>query len=397
MPTSDASSIKKWNALYNTLVLFKLAYRAKMKYRDCYLPNGQKVCVAPSFGGFRFVLNNEDPSASFPPEWTISIRTEDAPLAAQGGEHREDSGHTAFIQPSLNGDSLFLSSMSLPAKQDLKPGSASTRQIAMLLWVTFSWYFHEPEPNLHASTTPHVPEPARIIKDWRLRIEQKGILGGKDKMKKLERLGIVACEDASVSPGAGDKSDLVDRMFISQRAFWQLDPRLYLVSLTASGIQTDSIRANPLSSLDAFGSGFLFAAGPKTYGMLLPCHYPPQPLQYTFSQNIRHPIRPKSPRQGEVFYVRYIPSGGKYLTFRVLVLPTTDIRHDVQLREQASGDIGPNLCLDSGLENDVKLLHKWMEERPIDTSLTRKGPPNAQAEFLQWRLSSNNSFPALAC
>lgn len=267
----------------------------------------------------------------------------------------------------------------------------------MLLWITFSWYFHEPEPNLHASTPHDVPESARIVKDWRLTIEPKGILGGKDKMKKLERLGIVACEDASVGAGADDKSGPVDRMFISQQAFWQLDPRLYLFSLTASELQAGSVRANPISSLDTFGAGFPFAAGPKTFGMFLPSYYPPQPLQYTFSGNIRHPVRPKAPRQGEVFYVRYIPSGGKYLTLRLPVLPTNEIRQDVRLREQASGQIGPDLCLDYDLANDVKLLHKWMEERPTDTSLAQKGPASAQAEFLRWRLSSKNSYPALAC
>lgn len=55
------------------------------------------------------------------------------------------------------------------------------------------------------------------------------------------------------------------------------------------------------------------------------------------------------------------------------------------------------MCLDSELECDVRLLHNWMETRPIDTTLTRKGPISAQLEFLKEQLSRQNLFPAIAC
>ena len=287
--------------------------------------------------------------------------------------------------------------MSNPATEDLKPGSASTRQIALALWVTFSWYFHEPEPNPHLSVpgAPDISELGSLMKDWRLEVHPKGILGGRQRMIKLERLGLVACHDSSV--GAGGSGDF-GQMFTSQKAFWQLDPRLYLVSLTMVAQRRDGDKTGFFTpSLDAFGPGFPFGAGPNTFGVFLPTYYPPQPLQYTMSENARYPIRPKGYRQGEVFYVRYIPSGGQYLISRVPVLPYKQVKHQHEQHVQSEDDRVSDLCVDDDLKGDVELLHKWMEQRPVDTALTRKGPVITQLEFLKERLSSQNMFPVLAC
>lgn len=369
-----------------------------MRYDHHYLPNGQKVNVAPVFQGFKFLVENAP--GGFPPEWSISLHTRRPQVDGDRGTDKGDDAEapgTPFIEPSLDRDVLYISSMSMPATEDLKPGSASTRQVALVLWVTFSWYFHEPEPNHHVSLpgAPDIPEPGRIKKDWRLELQPKGILGGKDKMIKLERLGLVACHNPSV----GSRGEFGDfgQMFISQKAFWQLDPRLYLVSLTSVAQHPDDDNKDSIPSLDAFGPGFPFGAGPNTFGMFLPTYYPPQPLQYTMSDIARHPIRPKGYRQGEVFYVRYIPSGGQYMTLRVPVLPHKQARRQLEVHVQSEGDRAPDLCVDDELKHDVELLHEWMEQRPTGTALMRKGPITAQTEFLEERLSSQNSFPALAC
>lgn len=371
-----------------------------MRYNHHYLPNGQKVDVTPVFQGFKFAVENA--SGGIPPEWTVSLRTihpkcrDDRDRGAKDDPDGEIPT-VLFTEPSLESDVLYLSSMSMPATGDLKPGSASARQIALVLWVTFSWYFHEPEPNHHVSIpgSSDIPEPGRVKKDWRVEVQSKGMLGGKDKMVKLERLGLVACQDASVG-GRGDFGEF-DTMFISQKAFWQLDPRLYLVSLTAIGQPPGGDANDPVSSLDAFGPGFPFGAGPNTFGMFLPTYYPPQPLQYTVSEHARHPIRPKGYRQGEVFYVRYIPSGNEYLTLRVPVLPHKQARLQIDAHVDSEDHRGPDLCIDKELKRDVELLHTWMEQKTGDTTLMRKGPITAQTEFLKERLSSQNSFPALAC
>lgn len=371
-----------------------------MKYSTCYLPSGQKVTVKSVLFGFKFTLDTEDPARSFPPEWTISISTKrckDSNGLWSANGQDTDIDRSTFKAPSLNSDLLFLSSMSMPRGKDLKPTSATTRQVAIILWVTFNWYFHEPQPNFHVLTpeSAAIPEMGRIQKEWRLTIEPKGILGRRNKIFKLERLGLLACEDASV--GIDKNSSNICDMFISQRAFWQLDPRLYLFSLTTSELPSSSMHVGSIPSLDSLGTGFPFGAGPKTFGMFLPSFYPPQPQQYTFTMNVRHPIRPKAYRQGEVFYVRYIPSGSHFLTFRVPLLPNPDARRATNKYEGAHRQSSPDLSLDSELWNDVKILHKWIEGKSSDGALTRKGSISVQADFIEERLSRSNSFPLLAC
>lgn len=370
-----------------------------MKYSTCYLPSGHKVTVKPVLFGYKFTLVTEDPSGSFPPEWTISISTK---------RHKEPDGmefvsgqdtdidRSTFKTPSLNSDLLCLSSMSMPRGKDLKPTSATTRRVALILWITFNWYFQEPQPSFHVLTPESVaiPEMGQIQKEWRLTVEPKGVLGRRNKMFKLERLGLLACEDASI--GIDKDSSNVSDMFISQRAFWQLDPRLYLFSLT-SDLPSSSMRVDSMPSLDSLGAGFPFGAGPKTSGMFLPSFYPPQPQQYTFTMNVHHPIRPKAYRQGEVFYVRYIPSGSHFLTFRLPLLPSPNARRATNKHRGTYGQFAPDLSLDSEQWNDVKLLHKWMEGKTSDSALTRKGSISARADFIEERLSRSNSFPLLAC
>lgn len=371
-----------------------------MKYNKCYLPNGRKVDVTQVLDGFRFTLSTEDTVGSFPPGWTVTLSTEqgkDNNDLKPASNHDVDVYPSSFTTPSLDRDTLCLSSLFSPHGKDIKPSSASTRQIAMVLWVTFFWYFHEQEPNPHILTpeSAAIPEVGRVTRDWRLSVRQKGLLGGKRNMFKLERLGLVACDDASV--GIDKDSDKICGMFISQRAFWQLDPRLYLVSPSTCEPPSSCTHVEPTTSMDALGAGFPFGAGPKTYGILLPAYFPPQPQQYASTQNVRHPVRPKSYRQGEVFYVRYIQSGREYLTFRVPALPNTDVRRELSHPRGSPGRHFPDLCLDSDLWNDAKLLHKWMEGRSADSTLIRKGSISAQLEFLEAKLSSRNSFPLLAC
>ena len=56
----------------------------------------------------------------------------------------------------------------------------------------------------------------------------------------------------------------------------------------------------------------------------------------------------------------------------------------------SAGQLAPDLCLGSQQWSDMKLLHMWMEERPTDSTLTRKGPIAAQAEFLEEQLPRPN-------
>ena len=117
-----------------------------------HLPNGQTITVSPVFAGLSFKSNDLNVHQSiFPPGWTIIIESgedtedgDDSPL-----DEREQlfgsSKHPPrrFREPTLHSDSLFISSISNPSNVDFKPATSPTRQIAMMLWVTLYWYFHQ--------------------------------------------------------------------------------------------------------------------------------------------------------------------------------------------------------------------------------------------------------------
>lgn len=119
-----------------------------------HLPNGQKVTVSPVFAGLSFKANDLNiHHSTFPPGWTIILESEDEQekdgnsspeidddeqlhLPKRGRAHR-------FKTPTLHNDTLFLSSISNPSSVDFKPATSPTRQIAMMLWATLFWYFHQ--------------------------------------------------------------------------------------------------------------------------------------------------------------------------------------------------------------------------------------------------------------
>ncbi|KAJ6105881.1 hypothetical protein N7512_009398 [Penicillium capsulatum] len=284
----------------------------------------------------------------------------------------------------------------MPSINDLKPESAVTRQVAMMLFATFLWYFQEPAPN-RLIPTPNgneLPEVARATGEWTLRVKGDGLLKGKHRMQKLERMGLIATADPSV--GSQENPETFYEMFISQRAFWQLDPRIYLFTLHPPHFPAGDETPDSRPSFDSFGIGFPFGAGPYTSCTFMPSYYPPIPLQYTFTENFRHPIRPRAPRQGEVFYTRFIPSCGQYLTFRIPVVPMKSLLRTHSATEQPSDWNDPNLHLESELMNDLKLLHRWMHHYPTHTSLIQTDSLEVLMENLKTCMSSKSSFPALA-
>ncbi|KAI9370537.1 acyl-CoA N-acyltransferase [Aspergillus egyptiacus] len=342
-----------------------------MKYDTCLLPNGIQVSVTPIFGGFKFNVKDHEQYSSFSPEWMVCMCTK---------HHRDSHSSEAetaeskpFTNPSLAGDTLYLSALSLPSCKDLKPSSAPARQVAMVLWATFLWYFQEPEPK-----PPEGPHELATSNEWCLSIQRRGILCRSDQMAKMERLGLLASRDTSV--GAKDPAQNFNEMFISQRAFWQLDPRVFLFSISPVTPSLRQICPGPACSLDSLGVGFPFGAGPNTSGTFLPSYYPPQPLQASSSTSDTS------------------PAVGIISPFRIPVLPPGDEAQRMRMSSDSSDYRGgPNLCLDSELANDLKLVYKWVQQRPPDTALPRKESITDQSSFLEDRLSSQNSFPALAC
>ena len=121
-----------------------------------HLPNGQTLTVSAVFGGLFFKANElTTHNGAFPPGWTVILHSEDdgdddatGPNDSQdgNGQHspRKHPPNThRYRTPTLRNDALFLSSISNPSNSDFKPPTSPTRQIAMMLWATLWWYFHQ--------------------------------------------------------------------------------------------------------------------------------------------------------------------------------------------------------------------------------------------------------------
>jgi N5-hydroxyornithine acetyltransferase len=418
-----------------------------------HLPNGHTLNVSPVFGGFTFKSQMLDLHHSpFPPGWTVVLQTEDEvddrderlrrrskisstrdqlddPLAKHTSTHR-------FTKPTLQHDSLFLSSISMPSSNDFRQPSSPTRQIALMLWATLYWYFHKeaPRPHIISEASSLTPEAGRPKADWRIRIKREGIFKGRNALQKLERMGLVASEDSSV----GTDIDIRNpagwaEMFVSRRSFWQIDGRIFLFSLaplshspfpaaspypsrpssperTGGGSPPPEIgNPNPILTENA-KAGISSPGGPFNSGSHLPTFYPPPPTQFTFTNHIRHPIRSKPPRQGETFYTRHIPSVDQWLTFRV---PSLSSKPVAQFTPGAIGGsmpatLPPHPCAASvatlptlssfaDKSSDTDLLHKWMNDPRVNAAWGCAGPTYTQQKFLEDGLASRHSFPVIGC
>jgi hypothetical protein len=391
------------------------------------LPNGQSISVSPVFGGLFFKANSLSTHYSvFPPGWTIVIHSEDNeddhnPLPAYDSPRsskesllpRKHHIHR-YVRPTIKNDNLFISSISNPSSSEFIPAKSPTRQIAMMLWATLWWYFHQPEPSPQITTgaSAMTPELGKPKGEWRVNIKREGVFRGRNLLQKLERMGLITSEESWVGTEADDRSgEGWQEMFITRRAFWQMDPRIFLFTLAPNMISPSPSRPssphrnNPSStppSDQAQANAFaaqqgLWAPplpGPFASGSRLPTYFPPPPPVYTSSNNIRHPIRPKPPRQGEIFYSRFIPSLGQYISFRVASLSskppayTGPIASSTEQVSTPATGTGPN---------DVELLHNWMNKPRVSRFWGEQGPLSHQEAFLTAGLENRHSFPVIGC
>jgi hypothetical protein len=424
------------------------------------LPDGQTFTVTPVFAGLGFKSHELNTHHNaFPIGWTVVLNTEtetdadsgadptsedknDNDVEKQGPENEgngvaldgESSSATrsvkrhihSFAKPTLQGDNLFISSIANPSSSEFKPPASPTRQIAMMLWITLYWYFHQPEPAPQvpadaAKLTPHAAKPRG---EWRINIKRDGVLRGRNLIPKLERMGLIASADSAVGTSLDDNSDGWSNMFVSRRMFWQLPGRLFLFSLQPNKVGTfDSIPGSPIGSRPGspirgesqapFHKAYPRHSPHSSYGRLdtdlpggpmptsmtsvpsfpigpffssshLPTYYPPPPLQYVFTNNIRHPMRPKPPRMGEVFYTRFVPSVCQYLSFRVASISPNPVPY--------LGPVGPKPPEQTHLSalSDTALLKTWMSKPRVSAFWNDYNP-----QFLTNSLNSTNSFPVI--
>lgn len=415
------------------------------------LPDGQTFTVTPVFAGLGFKSHELNTHHNpFPVGWTIVLNTvendsehEDAAddqdaqdrsdvegrgngAALEGNHHNAMRNVHSFSKPTLQGDNLFISSMTNPSSSEFRPAASPTRQIAMMLWITLYWYFHQPEPapQLSTDTSKSTPQAAKPRGEWRINIKQDGVLRGRNLIPKLERMGLIATADTAVGTSLDDNSDEWAHMFVTRRMFWQTPGRLFLFSLqpNKTGGPFDSFPGSPIGSRphspirnesaslhkvlsrhsphSSFGrldsdlpGGSIptsmspvptFPIGPFYSSSHLPTYYPPPSPHYVFTNNIRHPLRPKPPRMGEVFYTRFVPSVGQYLSFRVASVSPNPVPY--------LGPVGPDSPDQSHLNtlNDTSLLQMWMAKPRVSEFW---GEYNTK--FLSDALNQRHSFPVI--
>ncbi|KAL1627604.1 hypothetical protein SLS56_006325 [Neofusicoccum ribis] len=399
-----------------------------------HLPNGQNLTATPVFGGLQFKVNDlsSHSHSPLPPGWTVVLNSQvdelDAASTADGPEKEEEGEEPQkrvrrYTRPTLRNDHLYISSISNPSSNDFKPASSPTRQIAMMLWTTLYWYFHqpEPEPQMTTATSKNTAQLGKPRGDWRININREGIFKGRVVLPKLERMGLVSSEESSVGIVQDEKSgEGWLSMFVSRKVFWQLDPRLYLFTLSPlekSPYPSDSpFNSRPNSptpepkkreswresaNVDGLPQGLWSptAPGPFHSSSHLPTYYPPGPPQFVFSNNIRHPLRPKPQRQGETFYTRYIPSVSQYLSFRVASASPKPQHYSGPLshRNSVSEDTQPTIETLSLGDSDTDLLHRWMNDPRVSYFWGEQGARSHQEAFLKAGLSSRHSFPVIGC
>ncbi|KAF4634632.1 hypothetical protein G7Y89_g3485 [Cudoniella acicularis] len=424
-----------------------------------HLPNGQNLTVTPVFGGFFFKSNELNLHSSvFPAGWTIILQSEDSyedhdtetssKAELSGMPPKEKHRHIhPFRQPTLQNDNLFISSISNPSSSEFKAPTSPTRQIAMMLWASLYWYFHQPEPSPYLTTeaSKNTPDSGKPRGEWRINIKREGVLRGRNLIQKLERMGLITSDDSAV--GINPEENTAEgwsEMYTSRRTFWQLSAKLFLFTLTptigssfpgspygsrpSSPVRgehrTNSPKQAEFSEHPSVANAGMWSPstlGPFASGSHLPTYFPPPPLQYTMTSGVRHPVRPKPPRQGEIFYTRFIPSVGQYIAFRAASLspkpvayngPTASLippKHQYNASSLSSlpahisvasiADLTPPSLAaeteDVTMMNDLQLLNKWMNIPRVSHFWGCSGPQSTQEAFLKSNLTSKHSFPAI--
>lgn len=419
-----------------------------------YLPDGQTFTVQPVFAGLFFKSDdlNRHHHSPFPIGWTIVINTQDEDNRSNGNsndpdamavdrpaDNKKSSSSAAatvtdqphvhsFSKPTLRHDSLYISSISNPPSSEYKEPASPTRQLAMMLWISLYWYFHQPAPSTTLPSTDNsrsTPAEGRPRGDWRINIKRDGVLRGRNLMPKLERMGLIASLDSAVGWSFDDLGSEWDNMFVSQQMFWQTPSRLFLFTLQPASKHAISPPGSPMSSsrpstpvryrdsspsrerpkspayhmnADVPGSSPpqnllsspSFPVGPYFSSSHLPTYYPPAALQYTFSNNTRHPVRPKPPRMGEVFYTRFVPSVGKYLSFRVASSSSQPVPYLGPV-SKATAENPSNPGANLTTLCDMVLVQMWLSKPRV-----AKFWGGYQANFLTNALANKNSFPVIA-
>lgn len=207
--------------------------------------------------------------------------------------------------PCLNSDKLRFSQSHSTVLESLSQ-----------LWKTLNWYFQLPAPSPALipgkSGSPRGP--------WQVSIDTKhGVFSDPAYLEAAVVAGLISF--SSSSPTASLECH------VTRSSFWQVPPE-----------------------------PFLDGKPPKL----------PKPAEYTITNGIRHPLRPRPSAAGNI-YARWIPSLRQMLTFRVA---------------------------DAG--NDAELLHRWMNDPRVAEFWGEDGGDVEKTRaFLKKGLESQHCYPII--
>ncbi|KAK6826024.1 hypothetical protein PG987_013518 [Apiospora arundinis] len=383
-----------------------------------HLPDGQVIVAQPIFNGIFFKSNDTNHRHTpFPAGWTIALHTEDSPDQAHGDSRAGAGAATAegtAVRPRIK------TSISNPSSDEYEPAKSPSRQVALMLYISLYWYFQQQEPSPYLTTAASrlTPETAKPKGEWQIRIKRDGVFRSRNMIPKLERMGLISTLDTAVGVATTESAGGWDQMFVSRRGFWQIPSGLFLFTLQpkkaashhgsppgsrpTSPAKNDSAAdrwsVTSVSQLmsDMPGGTIPIALsnkpaspiGPYFSASHLPTYYPPPTLQYRIRDGVRYPVRPKPPRMGEIFYTRFVPSVGKYLSFRVASSSTHPVPH---LGPETSTpgeekEHAHHLCA----LPDTGLLERWLANPRVSAFWGQY-----HENFLSDALKSPHAFPVI--
>ncbi|KAJ3529578.1 hypothetical protein NM208_g9691 [Fusarium decemcellulare] len=330
------------------------------------LPDGQTFTVQPGAGGLLFQPRQANGDLVFPFKWTVVLQRKQANksiLNTTVGNHDSTpkngsdmkNGHDGYYngngllstpndlhKPSLQDDAILISPVSSAFDTHNRPPTPSARQVAFMVWIALYWYFQldEPPSSLETPRSQNTPVEARPKGDWLLHVRNDGIVRFVDAMGTLERMGLVGAPGTEVESTLAGR-EAWDDTFVTRQMFWQIH------------MGTAGIFSEPLKTISGHHGPW-----PSTVTSIpsrISAIYPLPPLHYTTTGDIRHPLRPRAPQMGELFYSRFIPSEGKYLSFRAASLSPEPVPYAGPISQPERRENTHLLKL-----SDTALLQRWL-------------------------------------
>lgn len=192
------------------------------------------------------------------------------------------------------------------------------------IWVMLYWYFQLPAPSPDL-----IPDKNGSPRgSWQVHFNNTGPFFRIQNLQAVEAAGLVSFPDSGAASGEWIGA------YATRAGFWQLPPQPFLAPVSS---------VKPLLKM-------------------------PKPVEYTLTEYVRHPVRPRPQPTGDM-YTRWIPSFQQFLTFRL-----------------------------ADLERDGETVHKWMNNPRVAMFWGEESDdPEKTRAFLKKGLGSKHFYPIIGC